>query len=256
MIKSSILLLTSLFLLTSCSPFGDNKNVNNSISNGLTPKELYKLSELKLNAGSVDQALEQLKIIIAAYPGSKYAIQARLDISYNLLKQKKYNLALAQVDKFIEKYPALNSTPYAYYLRGAIEEDRSSSILDNIVTDSAQRDVQSVKDAYSYYILLIDRFPSSKYSDEAKTKLTKLKDTLARHEFYVGLYYTNNQAYIASINRCKYIIENYPNSPSIPDALSLMSYNYDEINASTLADDLRLILKSNFPSYSPSYSLN
>ncbi len=43
--------------------------------------------------------------------------------------------------------------------------------LDNIVTDNAQRDVSSVKDAYKYYQELISTFPDSKYSEEAKNKL-------------------------------------------------------------------------------------
>ena len=252
--RSLIFSLSLLFFLTGCSPFGGEKVLDKSVSKGLSPKALYELSEDKLNAGSVDQAIDQLKIIIAAYPGSKYAIQARLDIAYNLLKQKKHTRALLQIEDFIQRYPALNSTPYAYYLRGAIQEDKSSSILDNLITDNAQRDVQSVQDAYYYYTLLINKFPNSKYSDEAKTKLTTLKNTLARHEFYVALYYASNNAHIASINRCKYIIENYPNSPSIANSLHLMAYNYDEINALRLANDSRIILESNFPNYSPAYS--
>ena len=64
-----------------------------------------------------------------------------------------------------------------------------------------------------------------------KKNLAKLKNILARHEFYVAhLLYTEIGSYIAAINRSKFIIENFPNSASIPDALDLMAYNYDQIN--------------------------
>ena len=34
-----------------------------------------------VDAGSIDQAIDQYQIILSSYPGSKYAIQARLDIA-------------------------------------------------------------------------------------------------------------------------------------------------------------------------------
>ena len=134
--------------------------------------------------------------------------------------------------------------------------EKSSSIFDKIVTDNAQRDVQSVRDSYGYYLLLIERFPNSKYSEDAIKKLSSLKNVLARHEFYVSLYYTRINSHIAAINRSKYIIENYPGSFSVADALHLMAYNYDAINAQKLATDARKVLISSYPNYSQSYTID
>ena len=256
MIRSSILLILFTILLCGCSQFGSDKEARRPVSDGLTPKALYELAEDKFNSGSINQGIEQLEVILAAYPGSKYAIQARLDIAYNLFKRKKYNRAILELNEFIERYPALPTTPYAYYLRGIIAEENSASILDKIITDSAQRDVQSVRDAYSYFSLLIDTFPDSKYSEEASKKLIVLKNILARHEFYVALYYTRNGSHIAAINRSKYIIENYPYSPSVADGLHLMAYNYDAIDAAKLAKDARTVLYANYPNYSPNYKID
>ena len=255
MTKLSILLLISLFLSSSCSPFGEDNQIK-PVAEGLSPMALYAIAEDQVSAGSIDQAINQFELILASYPGSKYAIQARLDIAYNLYKRKKYDRAILELDKFIDKYPSLPSSPYAYYLKGVIAEDKSSSILDMFVTDSAQRDVQSVRDAYGFYVQLITTFPDSKYSEDAEKKLTKLKNILARHEFYVALYYTEIGSHIAAINRSKFIIENFPNSALIPDALDLMAYNYDQINATKLASDIRIILSSNYPNYSKNYSIN
>jgi outer membrane protein assembly factor BamD len=141
-------------------------------------------------------------------------------------------------------------------LRGVIAEEKSTSILDEIITDSAQRDVQSVHDAYSYFSLLIDTFPNSKYSEEASKKLVVLKNILARHEFYIALYYTSNGSHIAAINRSKYIIEHYPNSPSVADGLHLMAHNYDAIDAIKLAQDARTVLYASYPNYSPNYKID
>ncbi len=250
-----IFILPIIFFLASCSFFGGDKDTKKLVADGLTPKELYEQAEDKIDSGLIEQAIDQYEMILVSYPGSKYAIQARLDIAFNLLKQKKYNRAIIVLNQFIEKYPNIPATPYAYYLRGVIAEKKSSSILDKLVTDSAQRDVESVSDAYKYFVELIDSFPNSKYSEDAKAKLISLRNTLARHEFYVALYYTDIKSNIAAINRCKFIIENYPNSASIPDALHLMAYNYDLINTNQLATDARKVLSSSYPNYSPNYSI-
>ena len=255
MIKSLLLFITFSILLCGCSLFGSDKETRKPVADGLTPKTLYELAEDKFSSGSIEQGIEQLEVILSAYPGSKYAIQARLDIAYNLFKRKKYNRAILELNEFIERYPAIPSTPYAYYLRAVIAEEKSASILDNIITDSAQRDVESVRDAYKYFVELINTFPNSKYSEDAKNKLVILRNTLARLEFYVALYYTDIKSNIAAINRCKFIIENYPNSASIPDALHLMAYNYDLIDADQLATDARKVLSSSYPNYSPKYSI-
>ena len=179
MIKSLIIILTALVFLNGCSPFGRDKETRKLVAQGLTPKTLYEQAEDMVDAGSLDQAIDQYQIILSSYPGSKYAIQARLDMAYNLYKRKKHARAIIELDKFIEKYPDLPSTPYAYYLKGVVAEDKSSSILDKLVTDSAQRDVDSVREAYSYFVDLINTFPDSKYAIEASKKLTKLMNTLA-----------------------------------------------------------------------------
>lgn len=255
--KSKFILAIALFsFLMGCSTFGVDKDSKKLVADGLTPKELYEKAEERLNAGSIDQAIEQFEEILLYYPSSKYAIQSRLDIAYNLLKQKKYKRAILELEEFIEKYPDIAPTPYAYFLRAVSAEEQSSSILDEIITDKAQRDVQSVNDAYKYYLELIEKFPESKYSDEAKEKLPILVNTLARHEFYVALYYTRIGAHIAALNRVKYIIENYPNSALIPDSLHLMAFNYKKIKADNLAENATEILILNFPNYTPNYSIN
>ena len=92
-----------LSFLAGCSLFGGNKDTKNLVADGLTPKELYEQAEDKVDAGSIEQAIDQYETLLSSYPGSKYAIQARLDISYNLFQLKKYNLALNELDIFFQE---------------------------------------------------------------------------------------------------------------------------------------------------------
>ncbi|KAA0445908.1 MAG: outer membrane protein assembly factor BamD, partial [Candidatus Thioglobus sp.] len=163
---------------------------------------------------------------------------------------------ILRLNDYIKLYPQHFSTPYAYYFRGVISEDKSRSFLDGYLTDNAQRDIDSVRDAFNYYLALIGKFPDSEYSEEAKTRLVILRNILARHELFVSIYYTKRGANIAAINRAKYIISNFPNTPSVPAALHLMAHNYDIVSMQKLSKDTRRVLKNSYPTYQPHYTLN
>ena len=233
----------------------EEEKLRGPISDGLTPKALFNKAQDFLDQGAVDEAIKIYEQLQAAYPASKYSMQSKLEMPFALYKRERYDEAIDKLNEFIRIYPNHFSTPYAFYLRGLIAEDKSKSILDQFITDHAQRDVSSVKNSMNYYLALIDKFPNSEYSIEAKSKLISLRNTVARHELFVAIFYTKKRAYLASIKRCKYIIEKFPNTPSVPAALHLIAHNYDKINAPKLAEDSRRVLKASYPKYTPHYSL-
>lgn len=55
------------------------------------------------------------------------------------------------------------------------------------------------------------------------------------------------QAYLASVNRCKYVLENYPQSTSLEEALVIMVSAYDFLNMQDLKEDAMRVLKTNYP---------
>jgi len=246
-------------LLSSCS-FEEIKDFfpeeeRELVTGGLPPKDLYLQGVDLIDGGTINEALLKFEQLRAAYPSSKYSLQSELDSIYALYKYERYDEAIDIANDLIKRYPNHFSSPYVYYIRGIAAEDKSRSILDEYITDNAQRDVSTVLDAFNFYLALIKKFPESEYSEEAKTRLIIIRNILSRHELFVAIFYTKKQAHLAAINRCKFIIENYPNTPSVPAALHLMAYNYDKINASKLAEDSRRILKTTYPKYIPHYSL-
>ena len=233
----------------------EEEDVRAPISEGLTPQGLFLKAKELSEQGAYDEAIKTFRNLQAAYPSSKYALQSKIEIPYLLYNREKYDEAIDELNEYIKFYPDDLSSPYAYFLRGLISEHKSKSILDEYITDNAQRDVSSVKESLNYYLALINKFPKSEYSTEALSKLVILRNVLARHELFVAIFYTKREAYIASINRCKYIIEKFPNTPSVPAALHLIAYNYDKINAPKLAEDARKVLKVSYPKYTQHYTL-
>lgn len=252
--KKIILLLSfSTLLLSSC--FWNSDTKRESITKGWSPKTFFAEAKSETSSGSTEKGIALYKQLQAAYPSSKYALQSKLEVAYALYKNEEYDSAIKHLNDFIKLYPQHTSTPYAYFLRGVISQSKSSSILDKYVTDNAQRDTGSVSDALQYYLALIDRFPKSEYAQEAQSRLISVRNILSRHELFVAIYYTKKSANIAAINRTKFIIENYPNTPSVPAALHLMAHNYDIIKLPTLAKDARRVLNKSYPLYTPHYSL-
>jgi outer membrane protein assembly factor BamD len=252
-VKLILILPLLTLLLSGC--FWEEETKRESITKGWSPKTFFEEAKEKISAGSLDKGVELYEQLQAAYPGSKYALQSKLEIAYALYKSEDYDQAIDRLNSYIKLYPDHFSTPYAYYLRGIISEAKSRSILDEYITDNAQRDVDSVRDAFNYYLALIEKFPKTEYSEEAKSRLIILRNILSRHELFVAIFYTKKGANIAAINRSKYIIEKYPNTPSVPAALHLMAHNYDVISADMLAKDARRVLKKSYPLYTPHYSL-
>ncbi len=252
-VKLILILPLLTLLLSGC--FWEEETKRESITKGWSPKTFFEQAKEQISAGSMDQGIELYEQLQAAYPGSKYALQSKLEIAYALYKSEDYDQAIDRLNGYIKLYPDHFSTPYAYYLRGVISEDKSRSILDDYITDNAQRDVNSVRDAFNYYLALIEKFPKTEYASEAKSRLIVLRNILSRHELFVAIFYTKKGANIAAINRTKYIIEKYPNTPSVPAALHLMAHNYDAISADTLAKDARRVLKKSYPLYTPHYTL-
>ncbi|SFV60989.1 Probable component of the lipoprotein assembly complex (forms a complex with YaeT, YfgL, and NlpB) [hydrothermal vent metagenome] len=241
-----------IFILLNLNACFWNKDKKQIVINQ-TPKMLFKNAKEEIKSGSTEEGIKLLKSLQITYPNSKYNIQSKLEIAYALLKNEDYEEAHAELERFIKFYPNHKATAYAYYLRAVIYETKSKSILDEYVTDKAHRDIRSVSKAYRYYVALIKKYPNSKYSEEAKNKLIILRNVLARHELYVANFYTKQKAYIAAINRAKYIIENFPKTPSIPAALVLLERNYKAINATKLANDAKRVLIKNYPKYKPHF---
>jgi len=226
-----------------------------SITGYQTPKEIFENGMNELEAGQVDNAINIFERLRAAYPASKYAIQSRLETIYALHEKERFDEAIIEADEYIKLFPNHFSSPYAFYLKGISAENKSRSILDNYLTDNAERDISSVKTALEYYLELINKFPKSQYSTEAKDRLVIIRNILARHELVIAIFYTNKNAHIGAINRCKFILEKYPGTPSVPAALHLMAHNYDKINAPKLAEDARRVLQASYPKYIPHYTL-
>ena len=137
----------------------------------------------------------------------------------------------------------------AYYLKGLVNFVEHKGFVDQLLggKDLSDRDPHAARESFAAFRELVQKFPQSRYSEDARQRLVYLLNALAKHDIHVASYYLSREAYVAVVNRCKYVIENYQNTPAVEDALGMMAIAYERMGMADLAQDARRVLKTNFP---------
>lgn len=192
-----------------------------------------------------DTAIQNYEKLKAYFPYGRYAEQTNLELAYAYYKYDEPESAILELDEFIRLFPKHKQLPYAYYLKGLAADSIIRSWLDNYITDPATRDVKSAKRAYNYYRELVNQFPDSKYAIAGSKRLVILRNQMARHELKVAQFYFNKEAYLASANRAKYILETYPQASSTIKALAMLEQSYGKLGMTEAQADASKVYELN-----------
>jgi outer membrane protein assembly factor BamD len=111
----------------------------------------------------------------------------------------------------------------------------------------SERDQQASRDAYQAFGQLVEQYPNSKYSDDARARMSYIVHSLAEYEVHVARYYYNRQAYVAAANRAQLTVREFQQSPAAEEALYIMAASYDRLGLVQLRDDAERVLKQNYP---------
>src|SRR5262249_26525185 len=137
---------------------------------------------------------------------------------------------------------------YAYYMKGLIHYSDAEGFFGKYWGQGRkERDTSSLRKAYSAFNTLITTFPQSTYTPDAKLRLVFLRNLLAENELVAAEYYLRRGAYLAALNRASFVVANFDQSPSIPDALAIMVKAYRKMELPDLAQDTYSVLALNFP---------
>jgi outer membrane protein assembly factor BamD len=241
-----IVVIAAMLALQGCSAFGEK----NDPTRGWSAQRLYNGAKERLDEGDFDQAIDYYEKLESRYPFGVLAQQGQLEIAYAYYRHDEPDSALAAADRFIKLYPDHKSLDYAYYLKGLTNSNRGRSLVDRFIAkDPSERDTESVLQAFRDFEVLVERFPDSKYAGDAEQRMLFLRDTLAKHELYVANYYMRRGAYLAAVNRAKYIVENYPTTNVVSDALVLLAKGYKVMGLHDLSADAVRVLRLNFPEH-------
>ena len=211
-------------------------------------QQLYERASESMEVGNFSAAAQTLSALDSRYPFGPLSHQVQLDLIYSYYKSGKIDETLATIDRFIRLNPNHSDVDYAYYMRGLTNMESDSNLFQELLTiDRSDRDPSKSRQAFENFRRLIEQYPNSKYAADAKKRMLHIKDRLARYEIAIARFYMRRQAYVAAANRGRYVIEHFPDTTQVKDALEIMVSSYEQLGL----DDLRLnamkTLKLNFP---------
>lgn len=199
--------------------------------------DYYKLADGALRAGNYTVAITNLESLESQYPVGRYTEQAQLEVIYAKHMQADHIGAVAAADRYIRLHPDSTQLDYVLYLRGlsnyAVDQD---SLLKRLPVDNAHRDIGSQRTAFDDFRQLILRYPDSPYTTDARQRMVYIRNQLAESELNAARYYETRGATLSVINRARWVVENYPESAAVPEALTLLVRSYRRLNMSDLAE--------------------
>mgnify|MGYP001157096239 FL=1 len=233
-----------LLLVSSCS---SNEEMPDE---RLVEKELYDQAQTRLKNGSFSTAILSLEALESRFPFGRYAEQAQAELIYAYYMNSQFEASQSAAERFINLHPRHSHTGYAFYMKGlAAFTDDSGLFSRYFQSDLAKREVVMAQTSFGELSEFISRYPESKYVPHAKQRMIYLRNLLAEHEIYVADFYMKRGAYLAAIGRAKYVIENLPNTPQTPFALSILVEAYEILDYEELRKTSLEILNANYPNF-------
>lgn len=214
-----------------------------------TAENLYNEAVTQFNDRKYKDAVKTFEEVERQHPSSEWAINAQVMSGYASYEAQDYPTAIATLERFAKLYPSNESTPYVYYLIAlCYYEQINDTGRDQKMTEQA---MQALRD-------VIRRFPDTEYARDAGIKLDLTQDHLAGKEMEIGRYYLRHDDYLASINRFRFVVENFQTTSHVPEALHRLVEAYMRLGVQEEAQRYAAVLGHNFPNsiwYRDSYKL-
>ena len=239
-----LVLLSAILLISGCAWFGEKEDETKDWS----ASRFFSEAKLEMSSSNYPEAVRLFEKLQARYPFGRYAQQAQIEIAYAHYKDGEADQAIAAADRFIRTYPRHPFVDYAYYIKGLTNYSRGVGVLEKLLpSDPTRTDTSAALRSFNDFAELVQKFPNSKYAEDARQRMLFLRNNLAEYEVNVGRFYLERKAYVAAANRGKYVIENYSRTPAVEKALALMAEAYIELGMQDLAQDSRRVLQTNYP---------
>ena len=197
-------------------------------------KESYKIYAEAL------EAMNQREFFFAAkkfseaekiLPVVEHSAKALLMSSFCYYTINFHEEAITSLEYFLKKYPADKNIQYATYL---IALSNYEQILDE------KKDIEPLLKTKKLIEEYVKKYPNTDYALDLKFKLGLIQNQLAAKEVYIAKYYIKTQKWIPAINRLKIVVNDYPETIFIEEALHRLVEIYYNLG---LVDEAKKQLK-------------
>jgi outer membrane protein assembly factor BamD len=199
---ASALLALALLATGGCSSlkFWD-KDKGEKVIEG-SPEQLYRDAIKDIKNNNYAAAIQRYEMLEARYPFSEQAKQGQLDLIYAYYKNRSADAAIDQADQFIRENPTHPRVDYAYYVRGLVYFESGANWLERkFKADIAKRPPHEASKSFQSFQVLVQQYPKSPYSADARQRMIFLRNRLADYEIAVARFYLKRGAYVGAANK-------------------------------------------------------
>ncbi|WP_292900218.1 MULTISPECIES: outer membrane protein assembly factor BamD [unclassified Nitratireductor] len=210
---------------------------------------LYNQGLANMNAGRLKEASAKFESIDRQHPYSEYARKAMVMNTFANYRQGKYDEAINGGKRYVALYPTTEDAAYAQYLVGLSYFRQIRDVTQD------QREARLTLEAMEE---VVQRWPDSEYVEDAQAKIRFARDQLAGKEMQIGRYYLERREYVAAVRRFRGVVESYPNTRHVEEALARLTEAYYAMGLVSEAQTAAAVLGHNFPDsdwYKDSYAL-
>ena len=196
-----ILLLILSILIVSCSKEEkisviEEENVEAQMI------EAFQIGYEELINGDTLYAAKKFNEAELLFPQSQWAPKAALMAGYTYYSDNYYGDAVFEIERYLKTYPNHKNVDYAHFLL-------AMCYYENIVDE--KRDLEPLLKAKRKFEFVMNNFPNTDFSMDAKFKLELISDKLAAKQMYIGKHYLKKEKWIAAIKRYKIVVETLKN---------------------------------------------
>jgi outer membrane protein assembly factor BamD len=211
-------------------------------------EKLYEQARKSMDSGNFKNAILYYENLEARFPFSNQSKQAQLDLIYCYYNDRQIEATVDAATTFERENPTHPRVDYALYMRGlAYFSGQTSWYHRWFNADLSKRPPKDLQESFSAFAQLIQRFPNSAYSADARQRMVFLRNRLADYELNVARYYMSRGAWLAAASRARIVVEQYDGAPAVAESLKIMLDAYRELGMRDQVEDVRLVLASNYP---------
>ena len=243
-----ILLLILSILLVSCSK-EEKISIIEEVSVEAQMIEAFEIGYEELINGDTLYAAKKFNEAELLYPQSQWAPKAALMAGYTYYADNYYGDAIFEIERYLKTYPNHKNVDYGHFLL-------AMCYYETIVDE--KRDLEPLLKAKRQFEFIMNNFPNTDFSMDAKFKLDLISDKLAAKQMYIAKHYLKKEKWIAAINRYKNIIEDYSTTIYVEEALHRLVEIHYRIGLKQESEKYAKLLGYNYQSskwYKESYKV-
>ncbi|GGF84670.1 outer membrane protein assembly factor BamD [Rhizobium wenxiniae] len=214
-----------------------------------SPEMLYNQGLANMKAGNMAEAGRKFDAIDKQNPFTEWGRKALVMSTFVKQRMGRNDDAISVGNRYLSQYPKSQDSAYVQYLVGLSYSKQISDVT---------QDQKAAANTIAAMSKVVNDYPKSEYVEDAQAKIRFARDQMAGKEMQIGRYYLERKEYLAAIQRFRNVVETYPNTNQVEEALARLTETYYRMGIVEEAQTAAAVLGRNYPDsqwYADSYKL-